>query len=128
MLEKRPTENLKVITLSRLARLEAGNPIYSLSGKKCLVSRPDFEFILHSEHCSSFSPTDGLVTWPKLAAGLRAAWWAGKDCWRRVCYLHHQRFFETTFGKDLSVMLMHRSCFLKVYSVYLLNDSIAIIP
>lgn len=84
--------------------------------------------MLHLELCSSFSPTDGLVTWLRLVVGLRATWWAGKDCWRWVWYLHHQRFLKTTFGKDLSIMLMHRSCLLKVCPGYLLNDSVAVIP
>lgn len=33
MLEERPSENLEVASLSKLARLETEEPIYSLSGK-----------------------------------------------------------------------------------------------
>lgn len=89
--------------------------------------RSDFEFIFHLELCSSFSPTDRLVTLLGLGVGLRAMWWAGRDWWKSVSYLLHQSFFfKIAFGRGLSIMIMHR--YLKVYSCYLLNYSMVIIP
>lgn len=58
MLEKISSENPEIEILSKLARLETGEPIYRYSGRiTYLVGRSEFEFKLHLELWSSLLQT-----------------------------------------------------------------------